>query len=147
MIIIGDEMHQAILDSVQSPRFGQELVLDLAGCNPDTIQDPEAVRRWLIAVVDHIGMVRHGPARVERFGDGSLHGTTGIQLITTSSVTITTAAVHAVDEDNSAFINIFSCRPFDPARATQFCVEFFAARAYDPRVLLRRAPRLPAVTG
>lgn len=132
--------HQALIDAAADPDtvFGVELTVDLGGCDPGTIRDVDAVRRWLVAVVDHIGMTRHGDPRVERFGEGALHGTTGIQFITASSVMI-----HAVDTNNSAYINIFSCRPFPAARAARFCVAFFGARAYRSHVQPRCAPPVP----
>ena len=52
-------------------------------------------------------------------------GTTAIQFILTSNITI-----HTLDVLKSAFINIFSCKEYDTAQAEAFTVTFFSATSY-----------------
>jgi S-adenosylmethionine/arginine decarboxylase-like enzyme len=141
-LVISDEEYQAVVDAVEETLFGAELQLNLGGCDPDLIRDPDSVRRWLIEVVDHIGMKRRGEPQVVQFGEGVLYGTTGFQLITTSNVVF-----HGVDAGRGAFINIFSCAPFDVSAAVEFCVDFFKARAWEPTISQRRIPAVPKVVG
>lgn len=116
--------------------FGMELLLDLAGCNPDVITSAALLKAWTATLADAIGMTAWGEPIAAHFGEGDLYGWTVIQLITTSNI-----SVHAVDGTNDAHINIFSCRAFDPDAATALTVDFFGATAHDARVIQRRAPR------
>lgn len=118
------------------PGFGMELLLDLAGCNPDVINSAALLKAWAVTLADAIGMTVWGEPTVAHFGEGDLYGWTVIQLITTSNIN-----VHAVEGTNDAHINVFSCRAFDPAAATAFTVEFFAAAVHTSHVVQRRAPR------
>ena len=83
---------------------------------------PTASARFVPAVIDAIGMRAHGPLVLERFGDGELEGWSAMQFIETSSITI-----HADEVWGRCFVDVFSCRPFDPDR-----------RGRDRRRALRR---------
>lgn len=116
-------------------QFGTELIIDLGGCDPLVVRHADALACWATMLAERIGMQCHGDPIIQQFGEGSLYGCTVIQLITTSNIT-----VHGVDADNSAFINIFSCRPFDTADAATWTIDFFKARAATTTVLHRRVP-------
>lgn len=136
-LIISDEEFLAVAENTgDAPAgFWGELLLDLAGCDPDILQDQDAIKRWIVEVVDVIGMTRLGPVHVEQVSDGPLPGITGVQVITTSLV-----SVHTITPGSIAHINVFSCRPFDVSKATEFCVGFFNAAAHTARICLRRPP-------
>ncbi len=112
-----------------------ELQLDLSFCDPVFINSPEDLTIWAALLAEHIGMTLHGDPWVENFGEGELAGWTVYQPITTSNIT-----VHAVTADNSAFVNVFSCRPFDAQAAIEFTVKMFGAQAQNSAVRERRAP-------
>ena len=82
------------------------------------------IRRRSVAssrsVIDAIGMRAHGPLMIERFGDGDLEGWSALQFIETSSITI-----HADEVSGRCFVDVFSCRPFDPDLAAAIAVEHF----------------------
>ena len=71
-------------------------------------------------VIDAIGMRAHGPLALERFGDGELEGWSAMQFIETSSITI-----HADEFSGRCFIDVFSCRAFDPEIAAAVAVAHF----------------------
>lgn len=123
--------------AAQAPvtEFGTELILDLAGCDPLVIGHADALTFWAAELAKKIGMQTYGDPIVQLFGEGSLFGHTVIQLITTSNI-----SVHAVNADNSAFINIFSCGAFDAADAAAWTIQYFKAVASSVRVLTRRVP-------
>jgi S-adenosylmethionine/arginine decarboxylase-like enzyme len=118
--------------------FGMELVLDLADCDPRVINSPDELCIWAALLCERIGMTAHGDPIVNHFGEAHLAGWSIIQPITTSDL-----KVHAVDADNTAFVNVFSCKPFDPETATAFTVDFFGARDHTATVVHRRAPQAP----
>jgi S-adenosylmethionine/arginine decarboxylase-like enzyme len=59
-------------------------------------------------------------------------GTSAVQFILTSSIVI-----HTLDQLRAVYINIFSCKEYDPGVAEKFSVEWFDAKACSARVLDR----------
>jgi S-adenosylmethionine/arginine decarboxylase-like enzyme len=51
-------------------------------------------------------------------------GTSAVCFILTSSIVI-----HTLDLLKAVYVNIFSCKPFDPAVAEKFTAEWFGARS------------------
>ena len=80
--------------------------------------------RFVPALIDAIGMRAHGPLMIERFGDDELEGWSALQFIETSSITI-----HADEVFRRCFVDVFSCRPFDPDVAAAIAVEHFGGTA------------------
>jgi S-adenosylmethionine/arginine decarboxylase-like enzyme len=111
--------------------WGVLAAIDLHGCKQARLADPDTIRRFVPAVIEAIGMRAHGPLMLDRFGDGELEGWSALQFIETSSVT-----VHADEVFNRCFVDVFSCRAFDPDRATALAVEHFGGHA-TVRVLQR----------
>ncbi len=122
-------------------KYGVELVLDMRGCdvtkfNRRDIRDycnrlceligmqPEALHFW-----DDVGV-----APADRQTSPKTKGTTAIQFILTSNIT-----VHTLDLLKTAFVNIFSCKEFDTAAAEQFTVGFFSAQDSHSSVIDRGA--------
>ena len=103
--------------------WGLSSSIDLYGCNPVFIRNPEKIRQFVRELCDLIKMKRHGETLIQRFGDGSLYGYSMFQFIETSSIT-----AHFDETEDRAFIDIFSCKSFDPEVAAQFAKEFFEAR-------------------
>jgi S-adenosylmethionine/arginine decarboxylase-like enzyme len=86
--------------------------------------DPDSIRRFVPDVIDAIGMRAHGPLALDRFGDGELAGWSAMQFIETSSITI-----HADEVSGRCFVDVFSCRPFDPDLAAGIAVAHFGGTA------------------
>ena len=103
--------------------WGVLAAIDLHGCEPGLLADPDAIRSFVPAVIDAIGMRAHGPLVLERFGDGELEGWSAMQFIETSSITI-----HADEVSGRCFIDVFSCRQFDPDIAAAVAVAYFGGR-------------------
>jgi S-adenosylmethionine/arginine decarboxylase-like enzyme len=115
--------HAAPLPRVRSGTYvpwGLLAAIDLHGCERGPLADPDTIRRCVTIVIDVIGMRAHGPLRIERFGDGDLEGWSAMQFIETSSIT-----VHADEVGGRCFVDVFSCRPFDPGVAAAVAVEHF----------------------
>ena len=100
--------------------WGMMAVIDLHDCDRSRLADPDAIRRFVPDVIEAIDMVPHGPLRLERFGEGELEGWSAMQFIETSSITI-----HTVEASARCFVDIFSCRPFDPDVAAAIAVAHF----------------------
>lgn len=119
------------------PGFGMELRLNLAGCDPRAIDSRDELAAYVTLLVEKIGMTAYGAPILVNFGEGDLAGWTVVQLITTSNITM-----HLAPADRTAYLNIFSCRYFDPDVATAFTLDFFGASAYTSDVTDRTAPRV-----
>ena len=111
--------------------WGLLAAIDLHGCDRSRLADPDSIRRFVPTVVDAIGMRVHGPLALDRFGDGELEGWSAMQFIETSSITL-----HADEVLGRCFIDVFSCRPFDPDLAAEIAVDHFGGIA-AVTVLLR----------
>jgi S-adenosylmethionine decarboxylase len=109
---------------LDSDTFGMEVVLDLYNCNPETIRSKEKLQEYARKLCKVIEMTPYGAPYAERFGlnEAKTAGYSIVQLIETSSIT-----GHFSEERNSAYINIFSCKEFDPKQAAEFSRNFFEA--------------------
>ena len=105
--------------------WGLLAVISLHGCDRERLADPESIRRFVPVVIDAIGMRAHGALALERFGDGELEGWSAMQFIETSSIT-----VHADEVFGRCFVDVFSCKPFDPDVATEIAVDHFGGIAF-----------------
>jgi len=54
------------------------------------------------------------------------------QLIETSLV-----SGHFANETNAAYLDVFSCKEYEPVRAAEFCRDFFGAQSVTYQVLFR----------
>jgi len=108
--------------------------LDIHDCNGETIRDPEAIRRFVIELCDLIEMKRFGEPLIVDFGeDPRVSGYSLTQLIETSLI-----SAHFANASNSVYLDIFSCKYYDPEEAARFSAEFFGGRIANRNVVLRK---------
>lgn len=112
--------------------WGLCTAVDLQGCNPDLIRDPEQIKRYVVEICELIGMERFGECQVVNFGEGRVAGYSMVQLISTSLI-----SGHFANDTNSAYLDIFSCKGYDPATVESFSKEFFGARRSMATATLR----------
>ena len=104
--------------------WGLSCAIDLQGCDLDLIRDHNTIQRYIIDICICIDMKRYGSPMIENFGnDPKLSGYSFIQLIETSSIT-----GHFAENTGNAYIDIFSCKAYDPVLATNFSHDFFNAK-------------------
>ena len=122
---------------VQTPlrTWGKHLILDAARCAPRLIRDPRVIANFARTLVERIDMVPYGEPQVVLFGSGNKKGYTLIQLIETSNIT-----AHFVEENNSMYLDVFSCKDFDPSVVQETVDEFFDAKRFKTTLILRQAP-------
>lgn len=120
---------------VKNENFGQELILNLYDCNLKTISSRAQIKRFVIKLCqDVIHMKRFGMPLIPHFGHDNpiTSGYSLVQLIETSSVT-----GHFSEYKRSAYLNIFSCAPFDAKKTMIFCKKFFGAKRMKSHLLKR----------
>ena len=115
--------------------WGKHLILDAAGCSPKMIGCAKVIDGFARSLVKRIDMVAYGQPQVVMFGSGSKKGYTLVQLIETSNIT-----AHFVEENDSMYLDVFSCKDFDPEVVEEAVKEFFDAKYFNSKVILRQAP-------
>lgn len=114
--------------------FGWELIMDLYDCNPHAIADEEDIRRFAKELCDVIDMKAYGEPLTPYFGESQEHtkGFSLVQFIETSAI-----VGHFSEVKGSVYINIFSCKSFDYSKAEAFTKDFFGAKRFHSRLLVR----------
>lgn len=103
--------------------WGWHLVLNLYNCDLGQIQSAEVIRQFVIDLCDLIEMRRFGEPTIVNFGeDPRVSGYSLVQLIETSNI-----CAHFADQSRAVYIDIFSCKKFEPETAAAFCMETFRA--------------------
>jgi S-adenosylmethionine decarboxylase len=115
--------------------FGAELILDLHGCDPKVIRSKSKLATFARQLCRRIKMKRYGDTILAHFGhkDPMTSGYSMVQLIETSSI-----VGHFSEGSNKVYLNIFSCKEFDPADAAEFCRKFFKAKGNRRRYIIRK---------
>ena len=80
-------------------------------------------------------MKRYGEALIPHFGHENpvTSGYSLVQLIETSCV-----SAHFSEYKKSVYLNVFSCKWFDPQKAIDFSKEWFSAQKAETHVLQRQ---------
>jgi len=108
--------------------------IDVHNCDAALIRDAEAIKRFALELSDFINMRRYGDAVVVDFGeDARVSGFSLTQLIETSLI-----SGHFANQTNNAYVDIFSCRYYEPGVAANFCINFFKGDNYTMNVTLRK---------
>ena len=113
--------------------WGLATSVDVRGCDPEIIRDADKIRQFVEELCELIGMRRYGECRVVHFGeDEKVAGYSMVQLIETSLI-----SGHFANASNTAYIDIFSCRYYNPDDAVDFTVKFFRGRDCRRNTVLR----------
>ena len=113
-------------------QWGKLAIINLYGCCPKYLRDKKKIKKFIRELCKNINMNKVGKTIIKRFGKGSLKGYSAMQFIKTSSIT-----AHFDEENNRAFIDIFSCKKFNEKRAEQFSKDFFKAKKSKIKILYR----------
>jgi len=107
--------------------------VDLYGCNPETIRDARVIKRYVDELCELIEMKQFGETQIVNFGeDEKVAGYSMVQLIETSLI-----SGHFANKTNSAYIDIFSCKYYEPSVAVEFTKKFFEAKDVKMHYILR----------
>jgi|TARA_B110000305_G_scaffold236875_1_gene299074 S-adenosylmethionine/arginine decarboxylase-like enzyme len=110
-------------------QYGIELILDMHECDVSKFTR-QSITEYFERLCDLIGMDREdlhfwddvGVAKEDQITTPHGQGTSAVQFILTSSIVI-----HTLDQMKAVYINIFSCKVYDPKVAEDFSVEWFGA--------------------
>ena len=133
-MISGDEKANKAVGRLDD-KYGIELILDLHGCDASTFTR-ESIQKYFERLCILIDMKREelhfwddiGIPEDEKQTSPHTQGTSAVQFILTSSIVI-----HTLDQLEAVYINIFSCKAYDPEVAENFSVEWFCAKDHSAR--------------
>ena len=118
--------------------WGMLTSLDLKGCDVKKVEDAEIIKKWIIDLCELIDMKRFGEPTIIRFGEEKrVEGYSAFQLIETSAI----SGHFGIDEtgEGYGYIDIFSCKHFDPWKAAEFTKERFSGKDYKLNTIYRKA--------
>ena len=114
--------------------WGISAAIDLHDCNPELIRDADSVRQFVYELCDLIQVKRFGECVVVHFGEhDTIAGFSMTQLIETSLI-----SGHFVNATNNIFLDVFSCKYFDPEVVAQKAETFFEAKETSLHFLVRK---------
>jgi S-adenosylmethionine/arginine decarboxylase-like enzyme len=123
----------------QKKRYGAELVLDLHECDPTTFtrNSLDSFFTELCELIDMEKCVVHfwddvGVPEEEQQTLPHTKGTSAVCFILTSSI-----VVHTLDLMGAVYVNIFSCKDFDPDAAANFTASWFNGQTVSRAFLTR----------
>jgi S-adenosylmethionine/arginine decarboxylase-like enzyme len=119
--------------------YGLELILDLHGCDPSTF-NRQSIDQFFTELCDLIDMEKcevhfwddHDLPIEEHQTEPHAKGTSAVCFILTSSIVI-----HTLDILEAVYVNIFSCKEFDPKVAENFTRDWFKAKTCATTFLTR----------
>lgn len=79
-------------------------------------------------------MVPFGDPQIQHFGSGNKAGYTLVQLIETSNI-----SAHFVEETNDMYLDVFSCKPFNPDHVRLIVNNFFKPGHVNQLFITRQA--------
>lgn len=103
-----------------SSYWGYHAMFDCSSCELDAITSREKLHKFLVDLVQRIDMKAYGEPFIEHFAthDPEKAGFSVCQMIETSNIT-----GHFVDKNGDAYIDIFSCKPYDVEVAKRVIVD------------------------
>jgi S-adenosylmethionine/arginine decarboxylase-like enzyme len=114
--------------------WGHHLLLNARKCAPSTIRSKSLIEDFSHNLVKKIDMVAYGKPQVIMFGTGNKKGYTLVQLIETSNIT-----GHFVEETDDMYLDVFSCKEFDPKTVEEIVAWYFAPKNIDTKFVSRDA--------
>jgi len=114
--------------------WGHHLMIDAAGCDKSKIADHDTIYNFTKQLVKDIDMVAYGEPQIVDFGSGDKAGYSLVQLIETSNI-----CGHFVNEYGDVYLDVFSCKIFDPKIVSGLVTKYFGATKITNKFFHRQA--------
>ena len=109
--------------------WGYHLSLDCYGGVKEFITNKNNIASFAKELVKRIDMKAYGEPQVIHFGEDDKQGFTLVQLIETSNI-----CAHFCDDTGNFYLDVFSCKEFDPSIVEDIVSEYFS-----PKTIIKRA--------
>lgn len=108
--------------------------VDIYDADPQMIRDKDSIRQFVYELSELLEMKRFGDCEIIHFGeDERMAGFSMTQLIETSLI-----SGHFANESNKAYIDVFSCKFYEPRQVAEFAAAFFKGGHYKMQIALRK---------
>lgn len=114
--------------------WGYHMTVDGAACDKSLITDGDHIAAFASALVEAIDMKAYGSPMVVHFAAHAPDkgGFTLVQLIETSNI-----CGHFVDSTGDMYLDVFSCKEFDPNIVIDVVNEWFKPKSVVVNTLIR----------
>lgn len=127
-------------ENIKIKSYGKELILDLHECNSSKFTR-KSIKKFFEIFCELIDMT---PEKLvwwdelyvpeeEKETEDHLVGTSAVQFIRTSNITI-----HTLDILRRVYLNIFTCKDFKTHIAVDFCVKWFDCKIIKQSKIIER---------
>jgi S-adenosylmethionine decarboxylase len=115
--------------------YGLHLMMRVSKvANRDALADGETITRFLVDLVDALGMnVLAGPLVTQEAGEPQRAGYSGVIILYESH-----AAIHTYSHLGEAFVDVFSCKPYDVEVVERMMQETFGEYEVVEQTMLGR---------
>lgn len=113
--------------------WGFHLVINMSECN-SKIDSLISVAQFFTDIIKELDMKTLSPLYIKKVSGEEGRGVSGVQMITTSSITF-----HSDDDKRSVYLDLFSCKNFDPKKAEAFACKYFQPRRHVALMIYRDA--------
>jgi len=122
--------------------YGPHLMLDLSDCNATILNDLETCFGLLNELPMKIGMTKITQPHVFRYNAPVPEdsGITGVTIIAESHISL-----HTYPSKNFAFVDLFSCKPFDIEAAKDYVIQTFQSKSPEFHVQTRGESFPPSI--
>lgn len=110
--------------------WGWHLSIDAKNTN-DNVKNPDKIKEFGDELITKINMIKYGEPQIIHFGEDDKKGWTYLQLITTSNI-----CCHYCD-NNTMYLDIFSCKPFNQNIVIEFIKNFYGTSDINSRFFTR----------
>ncbi len=108
--------------------------VDIYKADPELMQNAEGIERFVYELCDLIDMKRFGECRIIHFGnDKKVEGFSMTQMIETSLI-----SGHFANASNRIYIDVFSCKFYEPRQVAEFATSFFKGNNYKIHIAMRQ---------
>jgi S-adenosylmethionine/arginine decarboxylase-like enzyme len=114
--------------------WGYHFIGNFGKCLPYSIRCGPHILNFSKRLVRDIDMVAYGEPQLQHFGSGNKAGYTLVQLIETSNI-----CAHFVEETDDIYLDVFSCKKFDPKIVDKLVNEYFRPFHSQSQILNRQA--------
>ena len=120
--------------------YGKELILDIHEVQRIHLFNRKDLSDFMVQLCELLDMQREdlhfwdeeGIPVEEQNTEEHLIGTSAVQFITTSNITI-----HTLDVMKRVYLNIFSCKDYNSKEAARFCVNYFDGKLINKQTINR----------
>ncbi len=108
--------------------------VDIHNCYPDYIRDKEIIRQYILQLSGLLNMKCFGETQILSLGtEEKCNGCSVTQFIESSLI-----SGHFAYTSNNAYIDIFSCKYYDPEVVSHFTLSYFKGSDYTLNVTVRK---------